>query len=672
MIAFFGFLFFIIGMLSYFYSPFLFLLTLIPLFYLLLYKKKKKAWLYLLFTLAGYVLLWVYPMGREGITTLDGICVYRKENYCLIFSLSGKYYVIDKENMIPLFSFVHLTGKSKNLLFTHYESVFNFKDYLKTQGVFYEFQIKDISVSFRNPISSAPIKNYLFACLDEKPKIFISSLLVGDSLYDLEEHSFLNELGLQSYLSLSGFHLSFFFALIESFLKKNQKEKWHIIELMLLLFFLFLSDYRYSLQRIFLTKLISYFTHKKKLKISRTDILSFVAILLLCKEPYSLLSPSFYFPFPFLITNSLVGFRRKNNLRSKVKFFITILLFYFPIKLIQQPYFNILSPFLQMLIIPFSHLLFCASFILFILPPFGYVLNALVNGILFLVPYLNVSPLTLITGTPSILFFIFYYLVFMILLVLQQYHFTNQVKLAYLSLSLLLSSCAIPDLFPHYEVTFIDVGQGDCTLIRYGHLNMLIDTGGSLSLDIAKECLLPYFYKHKITSLDSITITHPDYDHNGALNSLLSSFNVGHVYTTKDYNQNQYQTMYFGEFSISNLNTYLKVGDSSDDNYNSGVYRFTIRSHTFLIMGDAPKEIEEKLLDNHKNIDCDVLKIGHHGSNTSSSESFLKACSPNVAIISCGEKNKYGHPHKEVLNTLNKLNIPYRRTDLEGSITYYC
>jgi competence protein ComEC len=89
-------------------------------------------------------------------------------------------------------------------------------------------------------------------------------------------------------------------------------------------------------------------------------------------------------------------------------------------------------------------------------------------------------------------------------------------------------------------------------------------------------------------------------------------------------------------------------------------------------MGDAPKEIESNILKEYPALDIDVLKVGHHGSNTSSGKEFLKAISPSLAIISCGEKNSYGHPHKEVILNLESLHIPYRRTDVEGSISLFC
>lgn len=669
---FFSFIFFIIGLLSSLFSPWLLFLSLIPFVYLFFYQKRKRAYLYFLFTFFGFLLIFLLPKGDINEKIIDGICIYRKENYCLILTLKGKYYVPDKEKQITLFSLVNLQGKTSEIILPHYESVFSFEAYLKTHGVFYQFNAKKISFYFHNPIQNEPLKSYILSFLEKKPAIFLSSLLMGDSLFELDENRILSELGILSTLSLSGFHISFFFHILESFFPSSKKKRCCIIEMSLLLFFLFLSNYRYSIRRIFLLKCLGLISIYTPWRIEKIERISLVAFTMLIFEPYSILSPSFYFPFPLLFALAFINLDKETNLKSKIKFVIFIMLFYYPIRAFQTPTINILSPLFQILFLPISHIIFCTGLLMVIIPPFGYLLNAPINLLLKLVSMLENNHLNIITGTPNIGYLILYYLVFFIFLFLLQYRFKAQLKYAYIAFGVLITASFIPDFIPHYEVTFIDVGQGDCTLIRNGASNILIDTGGSLEVDIAKECLIPYFYKKKITSLDAVIITHPDYDHNGALFSLSNSFPINNIYTASDFNRRKEQTISFSSLDITNLNTYLIPGDSSDNNYNSGVYRFTISSKTFLIMGDAPKEIENKLIENKKSIDCDVLKIGHHGSNTSSSEKFLIACSPSLAIISCGEKNRYGHPHKDVLNTLNSLSIPYRRTDLEGSITCYC
>ena len=119
---------------------------------------------------------------------------------------------------------------------------------------------------------------------------------------------------------------------------------------------------------------------------------------------------------------------------------------------------------------------------------------------------------------------------------------------------------------------------------------------------------------------------------------------------------------------FKNLNTYGSLFE--DENYKSLVLSYEFKNIKFLFMGDAPKEIEEKIILSNPNLRCDVLKVGHHGSNTSSSEDFIKTIKPKIAIISCGYNNKYHHPSDETLEVLEKYNIKIRRTDLEGTINY--
>ena len=127
-------------------------------------------------------------------------------------------------------------------------------------------------------------------------------------------------------------------------------------------------------------------------------------------------------------------------------------------------------------------------------------------------------------------------------------------------------------------------------------------------------------------------------------------------------------TLVFDGLTIIDHNIFT-TSSEKDNNYTSGVYEFTLGKKNFLIMGDAPKEIEEKIIQKEPTLSCDVIKIGHHGSNTSSSKKFLSKVSPSLAVISCGENNSYKHPHKETLQTLSELNIPIVRTDKVGSYT---
>ena len=560
---------------------------------------------------------------------------------------------------------MQLDGYAKELSFTHYESVFSFKEYLKTHGVFYEFKAQKTSFIFSNPISNKAIKDYIFQYLNESSKTFISALLCGDSLYSLEESSALNQLGILSAVSLSGFHITFFFRIIESFLNEKLKKSFPYFRLSVIIFFLFLSDFRFSIRRIFLMETISLVSKKAGIPFSYLDRVSIVAFLLLLFEPYCLLNGSFYYPFPLLFINA---FFQNGKKEKKLYSTLSIFLFYLPFRMFQTPSFHFLTPLLNILFIPLSHGLFILSMFLFFIPQIGYLLNLFCEGLLSITSFIADIPFSINTGTPKILFLLFFYGFILLSYVFKTYFFAKEAKICQLCCLIVFSTSFVPDLTFHQEVTFIDVGQGDCTLVRFRNHNFLIDTGGNIKVDIAKDCLIPYFEKKKIRYLDMVIITHSDYDHNGALNTLSEHFTIRNTYYHDDFMSMKNNALTFDGLTITDHNIF-STGSEKDNNYASGVYEFTLGKKTFLIMGDAPKEIEEKIIQKEPTLSCDVIKIGHHGSNTSSSKNFLSKVSPSLAIISCGENNSYKHPHKETLQTLSELNIPIVRTDKVGSYT---
>ena len=212
------------------------------------------------------------------------------------------------------------------------------------------------------------------------------------------------------------------------------------------------------------------------------------------------------------------------------------------------------------------------------------------------------------------------------------------------------------------EVDFINVGQGDSCLIRKGNTAVLIDTGGSIYQDIATECLIPYFKNKRIYDIDLLITTHDDFDHVGALESLKNNFTVKNIISNKES-----FPISINNINFYNYNTYFS--SSSNENEQSLVIGFSLVNLDFLIMGDAPISIERKIMQDYHNIPCDIIKIGHHGSDTSSSNEFIRFLSPKEAIISVGVNN-YGHPKESVLTILKNNRVKIRETLKEGSIVY--
>ena len=170
-----------------------------------------------------------------------------------------------------------------------------------------------------------------------------------------------------------------------------------------------------------------------------------------------------------------------------------------------------------------------------------------------------------------------------------------------------------------------------------------------------------YLKSKRIYNIDCLFLSHDDFDHSGGSKSLIDNFNVKTLIKEKE--NFPYK---IGNLTFNNLN----IWNSKDENDSSLVLYLEIYENKFLFMGDASKEVEEKILKNNPSLKVDYLKVGHHGSNTSTSEVFIASIEPKEAIISCGLNNVYKHPNDETLNILKKYNVKIRRTDLEGSIVY--
>lgn len=663
MILFISFFSFVIGLASSFFSPFFFLL-LLPLFlYLYFYRKEKNHCLFLLFSLLGFLLPFLFPSGKGVSGTITGIIIKSKENYFLLFSSKGTFYVYQKNHNLPFLSLVKMEGKSSSLSFSHYESGFDFSSYLKSFGVNYQFTGK-VEVIFKSFFGKEKLKKYVFSYLDDKTRTLISSLLFSDSLYDLEEQSELSSLNLINIFSLSSFHLQFFLHFLRENMEKKYKKFTPYFEGGFLLFFLYLSDFKFSIRRLFLLYLLRLFFQEKHW--SRTELLSLSGLIQLMIEPYQFLSESFYYSYPLLLFLSL--FQKQGKKRKQLISFLKIQLFYLPFRIRENHAISLLSIPISFLLIPFSHLLFVLSLLLFPLPFFGILFNPICQLFLKSVSFFSSISFLIPMGDPGILFYILYFLLIFLSESFFAYAFQREGK-ACLLFALTITLCTASYAFlPHEEVTFIDVDQGDSTLLRSGNTNILIDTGGRNDVDLAKECLIPYFHKRKIYTLDALILTHSDFDHTGAKDSLLSSFSVKNVLEASNFLKEENQTIQIGDISIRNYNIYEEEGQKADDNYASGVYYTAIKGKRILVTGDAPKEIEEKIIRDHPELRADIVKISHHGSNTSSSPNFLSQIQPELAVISCGTNNRYHHPNIETLRTLDMLHIPYRRTDLEGTI----
>ena len=231
-------------------------------------------------------------------------------------------------------------------------------------------------------------------------------------------------------------------------------------------------------------------------------------------------------------------------------------------------------------------------------------------------------------------------------------------------------------------IHFVDVGQGDCILISKNNEHVLIDAGNNEDGPL----LVEYFKELGIKKFKYVIGTHAHEDHIGGIDNVINNFELGHYYmpdvitTTKTFEdvldallakKKAFETPNIGDkFKLSDTEfEVLYLGDDKSDlNNTSMVLRLTYKNTTYLFMGDATSTVERILINEGKDLKSDVLKVGHHGSQYSSTAAFLKQVSPRYAVIQVGQDNDYGHPKQVTMDKLEKLKTLTYRTDKHGTI----
>lgn len=601
-------------------------------------------------------------------SSVIGIVLKRKDNYFILFNGVNKFYVPNAYANVDELDIVRIKGTNESFYFSTLENGFNFNEYLKEQGIKKQIIIKSLDVVFDFPINFYTYKNYILSKFSStNSRLFVSGILFSSFNGSSDFSNQIRMLNLTILFSTTGVYLNFFLYTVSRLLSiKLSEKKADIISILLFSPYLFFNITRFTTIKVtnaYIFRIIN--KYKLKNYFSKIDRLSILGILYLFINPFLVFSMSFYLSYLISIFLNFSYLYLMKYKRTK-KYLMTHLLLF----LITLPFcvknthsiniFNSVTSYLLMVFFKPLFVLLLPLFCSLYIPLYDLIIQFIINFILkidFKIFDINIPELNQFA-------LIIYYGLFISIIYFLEVNNRKIANKSLLILSILFSFYVFPikNLIT-FEVDFINVGQGDSTLIRYQNTTILVDTGGLTYVDLATNNLIPFLKENRIYKIDALFITHKDYDHYGALESLNKYFRISNII---DYN-NTFPIM-IGNILFNNLNRYSS--NYEEENYKSLVLNFEINNLKFLLMGDAPKEIESKIIESNENLSCDYLKVGHHGSNTSTSEEFIKKVRPKEAIISCGYNNRYKHPHKETIKILEKYQVNIRRTDLEGTIKY--
>ncbi|KMY50867.1 DNA internalization-related competence protein ComEC/Rec2 [Peribacillus loiseleuriae] len=606
---------------------------------------------------------------------------------------------------------------------------FDYQLYLKRQGIHWVLKADSIQFTkcmlkkhtakqaiqdFRNKGIS-----YVNEHFPEESSGYVNALLFGDQkLIDEEELKDYQRLGIVHLLAISGLHVSFLTGMI-FFLGIRvgiTREKMSLVLLLFLPMYIILSGASPSVLRACFMAMLFFLLSFFKKRISTTETISSIYLLLLLYDPNHLYNIGFQLSFSvaFAIIMSLGIFGRIQN--QLVLLLVSSILCQFaaiPILLFHFFEFSLIGVLLNVMFIPiysvvllpssiivlFLHLLInqIGEFLLFFLNKSFILCNA-IAGFTADLPFAYIS-----FGKPAFFMLLLIVVVVLALFAVWDLDDHRKTKILFLILILLLLlQYNIQKLSPYGEVTFIDIGQGDSIFIKlpFNEGNYLIDTGGSISFEqeawkqrrkaysTGEDTVIPFLKSKGIHALDLLILTHPDADHIGSADDIVKNINVKKIligggseelYKNKEFIQTALKTG--SEVTSVKRGDRWSVGDAAfyvlnpyrpeeDMNESSIVLYAEMGGGSWLFTGDFGEQGEQELIQEYPGLVVDILKAGHHGSKTSSSVAFIESLKPKIAVISAGVNNRYGHPHQQVLETLSNSGIYVYRTDLNGAVSY--
>ena len=613
----------------------------------------------------------------------DNIKLTLKSNEDIIVT----YYYKSKEeiNNLKLGLKVKVFGELKKPLNNTIPNIFNYKNYLETKKIYYLFTAKDFDIVDNNISFLYRIKNYL---IDRCNKIdslgYIKSLVLGINDIDEEIDNIYKVNGIMHLFAISGMHISLLSSLLLKLLKKfiKNNDLIMIVIIIFLILYSMLIGFTPSVTRSLYMYILLNINKRFKLNISNLKIIILVIIIMILYNPFYIYDIGFLYS----ISTSLgliiysKSINKSNKIISLFKISLIANIFSLPITINNNYQINILTLVINILVVPLvSYIIYPLCLLTLFIPliysilKIGIIILELISKLFYKIKFLII-----IMPKMNIAIIITYY--FFLLLIIK---YNKRIFKLFLFLVLIFNKYSY--LFDNNAyIYFFDVGQGDSSLIVSSKHKevILIDTGGLFANYYPIENIINFLKSIGITKINYLILTHGDYDHMGYSSYLINNYKVKNVIfnngTFNDLelelidilnkkNITYYQSLEYLNIANSKL-YFLNKEIYNNENDNSSVLYLKLSNYKFIFMGDASIDVENKLIKTYSLNNIDVLKVGHHGSKTSSSKDFINYINPKYSIISVGKNNLFGHPNKEVLKVLEQSQV--FRTDIKGSIEF--
>lgn len=611
--------------------------------------------------------------------------------------LLGTYYFESEEEKLKfndnykLGDYIKITGNLKEPVNNTIPNSFNYKKYLTYKGINYTLNIESYEKIKNNKNIFLKLKNYMYDIIYHIPdNEYLYAFILGNGSYiDSEYYNSYRINGITHLFALSGSQvilISDVLSLIFRKIKLNEKLSFIITSFFVILF-TFIASFAPSLLRATIFFILVSLNKIYYTFIKSKYLLYITFIIMILYNPFYVYDLGFLLSFTITFFLIIIG----ENIKFKKKFnssvFTSLISFLASAPILINNFYevNSLGFINNLFFIPYvTYIVFPLSIFTFVFKWLSPVLKVFTD-IMERVSYFSSELLSfnVYFVKMSLLIIILYYL-FLILIIRYK---KNILKLLFILLIIISYIKPLSD--KNTYVYFLDVGQGDSILIKTkNNKSIMIDTGGKIeyekeswqirnnNFNLMENTIIPFIKSNGIKRINYLILTHGDADHAGYAQSLKNNFKVDTIFINKG-------NINYLEKNISNnilVDNYIKIDNIeiyslnnkvyNDENQNSIVLLLKIYNYQILLMADASKENEKEILNEYNLQNIDILKLGHHGSNTSTSEELILKTNPKECVISVSLNNKYNHPSIETIELLDKYKAKYYETSKYGTIKY--